>query len=54
MKLHSSDNHSITAGINNQEKKKKHNQKVLLAKFKLNTIEVLISMALMNSKIYHD
>ena len=54
MKLHSSDNHSITAGINNQEKKKKHNQKVLLAKSKLNSIEVLISMALIDSNVSHD
>ena len=44
----------ITAGIKNnksvvKKKKKKHNKIVLLEKDKLNTIEVLISKALINS-----
>ena len=37
-----------------KKKKKKHNKKVLLEKDKLNTIEVLISVSLMNSHISHD
>ena len=37
-----------------KKKKKKHNKKVLLEKDKLNTIEVLISVSLMNSQISHD
>ena len=49
----------ITAGIQKciliiKKKKKKHNKKVLLAKRKLNSIEVLISMALIDSLISHD
>ena len=45
-----------TAGIRNykliiNKKKKKHNKIVLLAKFKLNSIEVLISNALVGSVI---
>ena len=39
-----------TAGI----KKKKHDKTVLLAKSKLNSIEVLISKALIDSNISHD
>ena len=34
-----------------KKKRKKHNKIVLLAKFKLNNIEVLISKALINSNI---
>ena len=37
-----------------KKKKKKQNKKVLLEKDKLNTIEVLISVSLMNSHISHD
>ena len=37
----------------NQEKKK-HNKIVLLAKTKLNNIEVLISKALIDSNVSHD
>ena len=49
----------ITAGIEKYEsiikkKKKKHNKIVLLAKFKLDSIEVLISKALIDSNISHD
>ena len=36
------------------KKKKKHNKTILLAKFKLNSIEVLISKALINLNISHD
>ena len=36
------------------KKKKKHDKTVLLGKDKLNTIEVLISKALINSYISHD
>ena len=36
-----------------KKKRKKHNKIVLLAKFKLNNIEVLISKALINSNINH-
>ena len=36
------------------EKKKKHNKIVWPAKTKLNTVEVLISKALVNSNINHD
>ena len=48
----------ITTGIGNykliiNKKKKKHNKIVLLAKFKLNSIEVLISNALIDSVISH-
>ena len=48
-----------TAGIKKYEsiikkKKKKHNKIVLLAKSKLNKIEVLISKALIDSVISHD
>ena len=35
-------------------KKKKHNEILLLAKTKLNTVEVLISKALIDSNIRHD
>ena len=49
---------AITTGIRNykliiNKKKKKHNKIVLLAKFKLNSIEVLISNALIDSVISH-
>ena len=37
-----------------KKKEKKHDKIVLLAKSKLNTIEVLISKALINSYISHD
>ena len=37
-----------------KKKKKKHDKIVLLAKSKLNSIEVLISKALSNSNISHD
>ena len=37
-----------------KKKKKKHNQVVLLAKSKLNNIEVLISKVLINSSVSHD
>ena len=37
-----------------KKKRKKHNKIVLLAKFKLNNIEVLISKALINSNINHN
>ena len=48
---------AITAGIKKYKsiiKKKKHDKVVLLTKSKLNTIEVLISKALINSNISHD
>ena len=50
---------AITSGIKEYEsiikkKKKKHDKIVLLAKSKLNSIEVLISKALINSIISHD
>ena len=50
---------AITAGIKSfksiiKEKKKKHDKIVLLAKSKLNSIEVLISNALIDSFITHD
>ena len=50
---------AITAGIKMsksriKKKKKKHNKIVLLAKFKLNSIEVLISKAFIDSVISHD
>ena len=38
----------------NKKKKKKHNKMVLLAKSKLNSIEVLIFKALIDSSISHD
>ena len=49
----------ITAGIKKyksiiQKKKKKHGKIVLLAKYKLNRIEVLISNALIHSNISHN
>ena len=49
----------ITAGIKkyksiNRKKKKKHDKIVLLAKSKLNNIEVLISKTLIDSNISHD
>ena len=37
-----------------KKKKKKHDKIVLLPKFKLNSIEVLISKALIDSAISHD
>ena len=48
-----------TAGIKNyksiiKEKKTKHEKIVLLAKCKLNSIEVLISKTLIDSNISHD
>ena len=50
---------AITAGIKNcksiiKKKSKKHNKIVLLGKDTLNTIEVLISKALINSYISHE
>ena len=50
---------AITAGIKKyksiiKKKKKKHDKIVLLAKSKLNRIEVLISKALIDSVISHD
>ena len=50
---------TITVGIKNyksivNKKKKKHDKIVLLAKSKLDSIEVLISKTLMNSNISHD
>ena len=47
----------ITAGnikYKSMIKKKKHNEILLLAKTKLNTVEVLISKALIDSNIRHD
>ena len=48
----------ITAGIKNKstikKKKKKHDKIVLLAKYKLYSIEVLISKALIDSNISQD
>ena len=38
----------------NKKKKEEHNKIVLLAKFKLNSIDVLIFKALINSNISHD
>ena len=38
----------------NKKKKKKHDKIVLIAKSKLNSIEVLISKALIDSSVYHD
>ena len=50
---------TITAGSKvyksiNKKKKLKHNKIVLLAKSKLNSVEVLISKALIDSVISHD
>ena len=50
---------AITAGIKRyksiiKKKRKKHDKIVLLGKDKLNTIEVLISKALIDSYISHD
>ena len=50
---------AIVAGIKKYEsiimkKKKKHDKIALLAKSKLNSIEVLISKALIDSNISHD
>ena len=47
---------AITAGIKKYKsiKKKKHNKIVLLAKSKLNRIEVLITKALVDSVITHN
>ena len=50
---------AIIAGIKkyksmNKKKKTKHEQIVLLAKTKLNSIDILISKALINSNISHD
>ena len=47
---------AMAAGIKKYKSiiKKKHNKIVLLAKSKLNSIEVLISEALINSNISHD
>ena len=49
----------ITAGIKkfksiNKKNKKEHDKKISLAKYKLNSIEVLISNALSYSNISHD
>ena len=38
----------------NQKKRKKHDKMVLLGKFKLNSMEVLISKVLIDSNISHD
>ena len=51
--------YAITAGIKMykliiKRKKKKHDKIVLVAKSKLNTVEVLISKALIDSNISHD
>ena len=51
--------YAITAGIKKyksiiKKKKKKHGKIVLLAKYQLNSIEVLISEALIDSVISHD
>ena len=40
--------------VNNQEKEKKHDEIVMLAKTELNHIEVLISKALIDSNVSHD
>ena len=50
---------AVTAGIKNyksiiMEKQKKHDKIALSGKDKLNTIEVLISKALIDSRISHD
>ena len=45
---------AITAGIKKTKKKKKYDSIVLLGKDKLNTIEILISQALLNLYITHD
>ena len=50
---------AITAGIKKynsviKKKKKKHDKIVMLRKYKLNTFEVLISRALIDSYIIHD
>ena len=50
---------ALTAGIKNyksiiKKKKEKHDKKILLAKIKLNSIEVLISKALIDSYIIQD
>ena len=50
---------AITAGIKKykaiiKKNKKKHDKIVLLGKYKLNSIEVLISEALIDSVISHD
>ena len=50
---------TLSAGIKKykyiiKEKKKKHNKKLLLAKSKLNRIEVLNSKTLIDSNISHD
>ena len=39
---------------NNKNKKKKHNKVVMLAKSKLNSIETLISQALIDLEIIHE
>ena len=51
--------YTITGGIKkhksmNKKKKKKHNKRVLLTKSKLNSIEVLICNALIDSNISQD
>ena len=46
-----------TAGMKKYKsinKKKKHDKIILIAKSKLNSIEVLISKALIDSSVYHD
>ena len=48
---------AIAAGIKNsiiKKKKKKYDKIVLLAKFKSNSVEVLISKTLIDSNISHD
>ena len=54
-----SNKHIITEGIKKyksiiKKKKKKHDKILLLAKSKLNSVEVLFSKALIDSNISHD
>ena len=56
--LYSHANYELTVGIKKyksiiKKKKKKHGKIVLLAKSKLNSIEVLISKALIDSNVSH-
>ena len=50
---------AITAGIKKykliiKKKKKRHNKKVMLAKYKINSIEVLMSKAFIHTSTSHD
>ena len=47
-------NNKETVKNNNKQKKKKHNKIVMLAKCKLNSIETLISQALIDFEISHE